>query len=97
MLRTRILTALVLVPLLLAALFLLPPRAWGVATLAVIGIAAYEWARLTGFAPSQWTAVVGEEPTDSPAGGEPAGRELTCGTTSRLQELSRERDAARPR
>ncbi|MFO1317605.1 MAG: phosphatidate cytidylyltransferase [Burkholderiales bacterium] len=59
MLRTRILTALVLVPLVLAALFLLPPRAWGVVTLAVIGVAAYEWARLTGFAPPQWAAVVG--------------------------------------
>lgn len=59
MLRTRILTALVLVPLVLAALFLLPPRLWGAATLAVIGVAAYEWARLTGFAPPQWTAVVG--------------------------------------
>lgn len=59
MLRTRILTALVLVPLVLAALFLLPPRAWGAATLAVIGVAAYEWARLTGFASSRWAAVVG--------------------------------------
>ena len=59
MLRTRILTALVLVPLVLAALFLLPPLAWGAVTLVVIGIAAYEWARLTGFAPPQWAAVVG--------------------------------------
>ena len=50
MLRTRILTALVLIPAVLAGLFLLPPLAWALATLALIGVAAYEWARLTGFA-----------------------------------------------
>ena len=48
MLKTRILTAAVLVPLTLAALFLLPPRAWGVVTLAVVGIGASEWANLAG-------------------------------------------------
>jgi phosphatidate cytidylyltransferase len=50
MLKTRILTAAVLVPLTLAALFLLPPRAWGAVTLAVVGIAANEWANLAGCA-----------------------------------------------
>jgi phosphatidate cytidylyltransferase len=60
MLRTRITTALVLVPLVLAALFLLPPRGWGVAMLAVTLIAAHEWSRLAGFAPRmQWTFVTG--------------------------------------
>ena len=37
----------------------------------------------------QWTAVVGEEPTESPDSGPPAGRELTCGTEAKLLELSR--------
>ena len=59
MLKTRILTALVLIPAVLAALFLLPPLAWALATLALIGVAAYEWARLTGFAAPRWAAVVG--------------------------------------
>ena len=59
MLRTRILTALVLVPAVLAALFLMPPLAWALTTLALIGVAAYEWARLTGFATPRWAAVVG--------------------------------------
>jgi phosphatidate cytidylyltransferase len=49
MLRTRILTALVLIPLVLAAMFLLSPRGWGIAILAVTVIAAWEWGRLAGF------------------------------------------------
>jgi phosphatidate cytidylyltransferase len=49
MLQTRILTALVLVPAVLAALFLLPSFGWALATLAVVAIAAQEWARLAGF------------------------------------------------
>jgi phosphatidate cytidylyltransferase len=52
MLKTRILTAAVLVPLTLAALFLLPSRAWGAVTLAVVGVAASEWANLAGCAKS---------------------------------------------
>jgi phosphatidate cytidylyltransferase len=54
MLKTRILTALVLVPLVLAALFLLPPRGFGIAMLAVTFLAAREWSRLAGFA--AWNA-----------------------------------------
>ena len=55
MLRTRILTALVLVPVVLAALFLLPPRGFGVAMLAAILVAAREWSRLAALsAPTQW-------------------------------------------
>jgi len=48
-LRTRIATALVLLPLVLAALFLLPPGGWGAAALAVMLVAAHEWGRLAGF------------------------------------------------
>jgi len=48
MLGTRILTALILIPLVLAALFLLPPFGWGTAALAAIAVAAVEWARLVG-------------------------------------------------
>jgi phosphatidate cytidylyltransferase len=47
MLRTRVLTALCLVPLVLAALLLLSPRAWGVAVLAVFLVAANEWGKLS--------------------------------------------------
>ena len=50
MLKTRILTALVLVSLVLVALFALPPRGWGVLTLAIVAFAAMEWAGLAGFA-----------------------------------------------
>lgn len=50
MLATRILTALILVPLVLAALFLLPPVGWGVVSLAAIVAAATEWAGLARFA-----------------------------------------------
>ena len=51
MLGTRVLTALILIPLVLAALFLLPPLGWGTAALAAIAVAAVEWARLAGFGP----------------------------------------------
>jgi len=49
MLSTRILTALALVPLVLAALFLLPPRGLGIALLAVTFVAAREWSQLAAF------------------------------------------------
>jgi len=52
MLKTRIATALVLITLVLAALFSLPPRAWGVVILAGFCAAAYEWALLSGFSPA---------------------------------------------
>lgn len=45
-LATRVATAAVLVPCVLAALFLLPPAGWAVATLCIVLVAAYEWARL---------------------------------------------------
>jgi phosphatidate cytidylyltransferase len=50
MLRARILTAAMLIPLTLAALFWLPPLGWGAVTLAIVGIAAHEWANLAGYA-----------------------------------------------
>ena len=50
MLGTRILTAVVLVSLVLAALFLLPPVGWGAVSLVVIALAASEWASLSGYA-----------------------------------------------
>lgn len=46
MLKTRILTAIVLIAVTLAALFWLPPRGWGAVTLAVVALAAHEWANL---------------------------------------------------
>ena len=58
--RTRILTALVLVPLTIAALFLLPPRAWGLLTLLIVALASSEWAFLTGYrAQYRWLPAAG--------------------------------------
>jgi phosphatidate cytidylyltransferase len=55
MLKQRILTVAVLLPLFLAALFLLPNLYWGVLTSAVLGLAAHEWSRLAGYAgPGRW-------------------------------------------
>jgi len=59
MLKTRILTALVLIPLVLAGLFLLSPRGFGVAMLAVTAIAAHEWARLARFGSAMQVLFVG--------------------------------------
>jgi len=59
MLATRILTAVVLVPLVLAALFMLPAWGWGAVTLAVIVIAAAEWADLAGYRGPTWWVFVG--------------------------------------
>jgi phosphatidate cytidylyltransferase len=60
MLATRIVTALVLVAVVLAALFFLPAWGWGAATLAGIGVAACEWASLAGFRrPAWWLFVAG--------------------------------------
>lgn len=49
LLGQRVATVAVLVPLVLAALFLLPPRLWGMVTLALVLGAAYEWAKLVGY------------------------------------------------
>ena len=58
MLKTRIVTAAVLIPLTLAGLFWLSPRAWAVATLAVVVIAATEWANLAGYRRPAWLLFV---------------------------------------
>ena len=42
MLSTRILTAVLLIAVVLAALFWLPPRAWAALTLVIIAVAAHE-------------------------------------------------------
>ncbi len=60
MLFTRILTALVLVPAVLAGLFLLSPRGWALAVLAAIAVAAAEWGRLAAWrAPGRGLFVAG--------------------------------------
>jgi len=48
MLRTRVVTALVAVSVVGAALFMLPPRIWGLAMLVVAAGGAHEWALLVG-------------------------------------------------
>jgi len=60
MLLTRVLPAVVLAVAVLAALFLLSPRAWGVGALAAIVVAAFEWANLAGYAArARWLFVAG--------------------------------------
>jgi len=46
MLRTRVITALVLMALLLPCIFLLPQSAWALLVAAFIGVAAWEWGAL---------------------------------------------------
>lgn len=58
-LAQRVVTALVLVPSVLAALFLLPPLGWALFSLAFVLGAAYEWARLVGLTPRGALAYVG--------------------------------------
>jgi phosphatidate cytidylyltransferase len=48
MLRTRVITALVLVALLLPGLFLLPPTWWALLAALFIGVAGWEWGGLLG-------------------------------------------------
>ncbi|MGE5089369.1 MAG: phosphatidate cytidylyltransferase [Candidatus Levyibacteriota bacterium] len=58
-LATRIVTALVLIAGVLAALFMSRPLGWGVVVLLVVLGAAHEWARLAGFARGGWAVFVG--------------------------------------
>lgn len=51
MLKTRVITALVLLPAFLAALFLLPHLGWEVLMAAVVLVAAKEWSGLAGYSP----------------------------------------------
>lgn len=49
MLKTRVLTAVILLAVLVPALFLLPPRGWAGLMILVVAAAAWEWGRLCGF------------------------------------------------
>jgi len=49
MLKTRVITALVLVALLLPALFFLPQQSWALLVAAFIGVGAWEWGALLGW------------------------------------------------
>lgn len=49
MLKTRVITAVALVPVLLLALFWFPKWAWGAFTLVVVLAACWEWSRFCGF------------------------------------------------
>jgi phosphatidate cytidylyltransferase len=52
MLRTRILTALLIVALLIPAIFLLDRSSWAILTAMITGVGAWEFARLSGFCSS---------------------------------------------
>lgn len=49
MLKYRLITALILIPIVIAALFLLPPIGFAIVTLVVCMLAAWEWGQLAGF------------------------------------------------
>jgi phosphatidate cytidylyltransferase len=58
-LRARVVTALVLVPLFLAGMFLLPNPAWALAILVPLAIGAVEWSKLSRFGAGWRNAFVG--------------------------------------
>ena len=49
MLKYRLISALILIPVVIAALFLLPPGGFAIVTLVVCMLAAWEWGLLSGF------------------------------------------------
>lgn len=49
MLKYRVITALILIPIVIAALFLLPPAAFGLVIIAISGLAGWEWAQFVGW------------------------------------------------
>jgi phosphatidate cytidylyltransferase len=49
LLRTRVITALAILPVILGMLFLAPPAAWSLFVLAIALVACWEWSRLCGF------------------------------------------------
>jgi len=59
MLIPRVLTALVLLPLMLAALFVFPPLAWSIFSALVLGIALWEYARMARLAGRAQLAYLG--------------------------------------
>jgi len=56
MLKTRVITALVMLPIVLMALFWLPAWAWAIATLGLALIALWEWSRFCRLTPRQTSA-----------------------------------------
>ena len=59
MLKTRVLTVLLLLPLFLAALFLLPETGWALLMLGVVLIGAHEWSKISAFSGFQsWVYVL---------------------------------------
>lgn len=52
MLKYRLITAVILIPLVIAALFLLPPSGFALVTLGVCMLAAWEWGQFAGFVSS---------------------------------------------
>jgi phosphatidate cytidylyltransferase len=59
MLKQRVLTAMVLLPLLLASMFLLPSQGWQWLTCLPFALAAGEWARLAGYGKRARVAFIG--------------------------------------
>ena len=57
-LAQRVVTAALLVPVVLAALFLLPPRGWGLVSLVIMAVAAHEWTKLVGLRSSQAVTMI---------------------------------------
>lgn len=49
MLKYRVITALILIPIVIAALFLLPPEGFGLVIIAISGLAGWEWAQFIGW------------------------------------------------
>lgn len=61
MLKYRLITALILIPVVIGALFLLPPVGFAIVTLVVCMLAALEWGQLAGFASRSqriWLAIL---------------------------------------
>lgn len=61
MLKSRLITAFILIPIVIAALFLLPPLGFEIVVLAICMLAAWEWGQFSGFASRSqriWLAVL---------------------------------------
>jgi phosphatidate cytidylyltransferase len=61
LLKYRLITALILIPVVIGALFLLPPVGFAIVTLFVCMLAAWEWGQLAGFASRSqriWLAIL---------------------------------------